>query len=184
MTGTLASLNRSWQSNKGTVRASGMAGIETMPSQSRTTGYLFGSFAFAQLSISNSVKSYLAWNIRFDTWIQYVSKQELISSNVGLCYPNFALRRVFWYQRTKTETEAADHRRLIPETALDFLPSHCDVYLGSYASSIMLQVLESLFFKQVGRAGLDWTIISKPGYYFYLFFKKCIISIMILLWVN
>ena len=28
MTGTLASLNRSWQSNKGTVRASGMAGID------------------------------------------------------------------------------------------------------------------------------------------------------------
>ena len=139
MIGTLASLNRSWQSNKGTVRASGMAGIETMPSQSRTTGYLFGSFAFAQLSISNSVKSYLAWNIRFDTWIQYVSKQELISSNVGLCFPDFALRWVFWYQHTKTETEAADHRRLrlIPETALDFLPSHFNVYLlGSYATSI------------------------------------------------
>ena len=32
--GKLASLNRSWQSNKGTYRASGLAGIEPMPSES------------------------------------------------------------------------------------------------------------------------------------------------------
>ncbi len=32
--GKLASLNRSWQSNKGTFSASGMAGIEPMPSHS------------------------------------------------------------------------------------------------------------------------------------------------------
>ena len=34
LTGKLASLNRAWQSNKGTFRASGMAGNEPMPSES------------------------------------------------------------------------------------------------------------------------------------------------------
>ena len=34
LSGKLASLNRSWQSNKGTFRASGLAGIEPMPSES------------------------------------------------------------------------------------------------------------------------------------------------------
>jgi hypothetical protein len=37
----LASLNSSWQSNKGTFRSSGLAGIELMPSQSRVTGHRF-----------------------------------------------------------------------------------------------------------------------------------------------
>ncbi len=32
--GKLASLNRSWQSNKGTLRALGSAGIEPMPTES------------------------------------------------------------------------------------------------------------------------------------------------------
>ncbi len=39
--GKLASLNRLRQSNKGTFRASGLAGIEHMPSQSRVTGHRF-----------------------------------------------------------------------------------------------------------------------------------------------
>ncbi len=39
--GKLASLNRSWQSNKGTFCALGMTGIEPMPSQSMVTGHRF-----------------------------------------------------------------------------------------------------------------------------------------------
>ncbi len=42
-TDKLASLNRFWQSNKGTFRASGLAGFEPMPSQSRATGHAFAS---------------------------------------------------------------------------------------------------------------------------------------------
>ena len=37
--GKLASLNSSWQSNKGMFCALGMAGIEPMQSQSRVTGH-------------------------------------------------------------------------------------------------------------------------------------------------
>ena len=41
MTGKLASLNRSWQSNKGTFSALGLAGIEPMPSESEWLDTVF-----------------------------------------------------------------------------------------------------------------------------------------------
>ncbi len=60
-TGKLASLNRSWQSNS-TFRASGMAGIEPMPSESNDwTNYAKGVMEHISDHNSNGFDTKKAW---------------------------------------------------------------------------------------------------------------------------